>query len=190
MSTYEDVRAKGLVNSMTETITGVPLKVNGDNPLRRAGYSPILVCVTDPCDGPDDLIVWVPQAAVQADVATGRQNRGGEEVHEYAVSSDTSVVVEEFRKVKVGDMAQFQQSASRAETGRSSPVRIRRSGSVSRNAASDIRQLKTRRVPKVQEQPTFHRPCNDYEIDRAGDIWTLVGEDEDGCTYVGPITFG
>lgn len=184
MPAYEDLRAKGLTNLMTETIKGVPLESTSDSPLRQAGYSPIVVCVTDPCDYPD-VIVWIPQAAVQADVATGRNTKDGAEVHEYVLSSDAWVVFEEFRKAHVGDVAQLQQPARRTGTSQSSPVRMQRSGCGPRNTASGVKQPKTRWVPKGEGESLFrHIPCNDYEIDEANVMWTLVYEDEDGCMFV------
>jgi hypothetical protein len=181
MATYEDARAKTLVNATTVTITALPLEGADDHSLRRAGYIPftLCLCVTEPCDCQDE-IVWVPEAAIRADVASGRRTKDADELHEYAVDVDAPVVLESVRSAKARDITRGHRSAGR----RSAPFLVRRR---TREAAG-ARSAQPGRPCGEQALARDASGCTDYEITENGEIYRLIYGDADVCIYVGEIT--
>jgi hypothetical protein len=84
MATYDEAEAKSFADATTTTITGLPLDVYEDHPLRQARNQPIqvCVCVTDPCTCDKDPIIWVGESAVQTRAATGQQTKAGDELYD------------------------------------------------------------------------------------------------------------
>jgi hypothetical protein len=82
------------------------LDISSDHPLRAKGYTPLLtswcVCVTDPCpcDDPDGPIIWILDGDVRKRVVTEHKNRSGEQLLEFHLEKDASVITETFTRIK------------------------------------------------------------------------------------------
>jgi hypothetical protein len=114
MATYEDAKAKSYLRATTTTLIGVPLEVSDDHPLRQAQSVPIQVCgcSTGACGCGDSPVVWVDKSAIRSRSATGRRNDAGDDLHEFAVAAEASVMVETCRRVKVSEIGRMSEPAS------------------------------------------------------------------------------
>jgi hypothetical protein len=179
MPTYDDARAKSFEKVTTQAVTGVPLEVAQDHPLRRARYQPIQVCVgecvTDPCPCDTTPIIWVDESAVLAKTGVDRRTQAGDELYEFSIDVDASVVVESFRRVKVAEITRLDQQLP-TPTGlpamivRPRPAALRTS---STGQCGDARSSTVRADPG----------CNDYEITEGGAVYCFVESSEHYCIY-------
>lgn len=106
MASYDDARAAEFTAAATKKITGVALEVPEESALvTAAGRIPILLCecYTDPCDchGP---IIWTEEVDVHQRVTTERQSRAGQQLHEFKIDVDATVLVESIVRAKIGDL--------------------------------------------------------------------------------------
>ncbi|MFB7614576.1 hypothetical protein [Kitasatospora sp. NPDC056181] len=178
MASYESARSKAFTRAATTTLTGVPLDVPDDHPLREAGGMPIqtCVCVTDPCPCDDHPIVWLEEAAVRDRTATGRRTTAGDELYDFAVAADASVVVESFRKVRAADAAR---AGGPADAGAPPPFIVRRRPGAARSADKG--------GPCHGGKESLLRAdagCNDIEITESGATYCFVESSEHYCIYV------
>jgi hypothetical protein len=101
MATYEQARANKFRTAASETITGIDLTAPESSQLAESEYQPmqLCLCVTDPCDcgGP---IIWIKPDDIYGRDATGRSNRAGEEVGEFRINPDATVLVESVVRAK------------------------------------------------------------------------------------------
>jgi hypothetical protein len=107
MGNYDEARAIEFTAAATNSITGVALDVQEGHPLISQGERrPILLCecVTDPCDchGP---IVWIEDADVHERLATDRRNAAGEQLSEFKIDLDATVLVESVVRAKAGALS-------------------------------------------------------------------------------------
>jgi len=172
MATYDEAKARNFTKATTVAVTGIPLGVSEDHPLRRASFEPIqvCVCVTDPCPCDDNSIVWVGDSDVRARVATGRQAEAGEELYEFAVDADAVVVVESLHRTKAADLA----GHGRPFASRPAPIPrflVRPRPDARQSASSETAQ---------RADPG----CNDYEITESGAVYCFVESSEHYCIYV------
>jgi hypothetical protein len=165
MPTYDDARATSFTKATTQRITGVPLDVAQDYPLKQAGYQPIQVCVgecaTDPCPCDTTPIVWVGESAIRSKNATDRRTHAGEQLHEFSIDVDASIVVESFRPVKAADIARLGQLP--ATTGLPAMIVRPRPASTSTERADP--------------------GCADYEITESGVVYCFVESSEHYCIF-------
>lgn len=106
MASYDEARVNEFTAAATKTITGIPLEPAEQSPLIRGiGRIPIqmCICVTEPCpcDGP---IVWVEEGDLRQRVSTERRTTAGEEVYEFKIDLDATVLVESVVRMKAGDL--------------------------------------------------------------------------------------
>ncbi|MEW2137193.1 hypothetical protein AB0892_11410 [Streptomyces sp. NPDC005409] len=177
MASYESARAKAFSNATTTTVTGVPLEVSDDHPLRQGRRLPIqvCVCVTDPCPCADHPIIWVDESAVLSRTATGRRTDGDEELVEFAIDAEASVVVESFRRIKAADAAGFAGLAR--PTARPTFI-VRRRPGASRSTKRD------RPCHDGSSSALIADPgCNDVEIEENGTTYCFVESSEHYCIY-------
>ncbi|MER7536455.1 hypothetical protein ABTX77_16960 [Streptomyces sp. NPDC097704] len=178
MASYESARTRAFTQATTTTVTGVPLEVSDDHPLRRLGQTPIqsCVCVTDPCPCDGHPILWVDESAVLSRTATGRRSADGDEVYDFAVSADAFVTVESFRRVRASDTAGLRSSATPAAPP---PLIVRHRPDAGRSGAKD-------HPCQGGESSVFRADpgCNDYEITENGVTYCFVESSEHYCIYV------
>lgn len=166
MTTYDDAKAKLLTSATTVPIAGIPLDVPKDHPLRQAHFQPMqpCCCVTEPCSCPSELI-WMGDSTIHSQTPTGRQNKAGEEIHEFLVDRDSSVVVESFRRVGAVEVA--------------TRHRDRRSASLRPVPGSPF-IVKRRPQSELRADPG----CVDYIVTE-DDVWyVFVESSEHYCIYV------
>ncbi|MFI6843280.1 hypothetical protein OG535_10810 [Kitasatospora sp. NBC_00085] len=177
MASYESARTKAFTRAATTTLTGVPLDVSDDHPLRAAGGVPIqsCVCVTDPCPCDDHPIIWLDEAAVRGRTATGRRTTGGDELYDFAVAADASVVVESFRQVRAADAAR---AGGPAGAGAPSPFIVRR-----RPGAARPTEKGRPCHGGGQSLLSADAGCNDIEIAESGATYCFVESSEHYCIY-------
>ncbi|MFF0474199.1 hypothetical protein [Streptomyces sp. NPDC004284] len=177
MATYESARTKAFTHATTTTVTGVPLDVSDTHPLRQIGQVPIqsCVCVTDPCPCDDCPILWVNESAVSSRTATGRHNTAGDEIYDFAVDADASVVVESFRRVRASDTAALHSSAAPSSPP---PFVVRPRPNAGRSAGKG-------RPCQGGESPVFRADpgCNDIEITESGATYCFAESSEHYCIY-------
>ncbi len=106
MASYEEARLNKFTAAATKTITGVSLEPPEQSPLiSGVGRIPVqlCICVTEPCpcDGP---IVWIEEGDVLQRVTTERRTNAGEELHEFKINLDATVLVESVVRMKAGDL--------------------------------------------------------------------------------------
>lgn len=91
----------------TIRITGTQIQAPTDHPLRAKGLFAIhigCVCVTEPCDCEDPIIVWLPPDAIRSRVASSHKNHG-EDLTDFLVDEDVRLIVERFSSVRAGEFA-------------------------------------------------------------------------------------
>ncbi|WP_369144384.1 hypothetical protein [Streptomyces sp. R44] len=175
MASYDSARTKAFTHATTTTLTGVPLDVSDDHPLRRLGQVPIqpIVCVTDPCPDEDRPILWVNESALRSRTATGRHTTDGDEIYEFAVATDAIVVVESFRRVRASDS-----TALHAPTA-APPFIVRHRPNAARSTTKD-HPCHGGDSPTLRADPG----CNDIEITENGVTYCFVESSEHYCIYV------
>jgi hypothetical protein len=107
MASYDEARVNEFTAAATKTIMGVPLEPAEQSPLisgiDRIPIKICPLCFTEPCpcDGP---IVWIPEEALRERVSTTRQTTAGEELYEFKIDLDATVLVESVVRMKAGDL--------------------------------------------------------------------------------------
>jgi hypothetical protein len=110
MTKYFEVLDNQFEEAGTVAIKGVPLDVDPSHPLKAKGYFPILfptcVCVTDPCpcDGEDDLIIWLPESGVRSRKVTQLKSKRGEVLQQFQVIRDVDCVTETLSMKKAASL--------------------------------------------------------------------------------------
>jgi len=105
VATYEQARADEFSAASTHSITGVELAVPADSPLTEGGLIPIhvCVCVIEPCDC-DGPIIWVGPDDIRSHQPTERSNRAGDDVVEFKIDPDATILVESVVRAKMSDL--------------------------------------------------------------------------------------
>jgi hypothetical protein len=106
MPTLEDAKADQFRLTTTVTLTGVPLEVSADHPLRERGHVPInpyCLCVTEPCICPP--VAWLPQEVVLQAQPTDKKNANGELLTEYTLAPDATIVLDVLAPITAGAFA-------------------------------------------------------------------------------------
>src|SRR5215211_6555029 len=106
MASYDEARANEFTAATTKTITGVALEAPEESRMiSGVGRIPIryCVCVTEPCecDGP---VIWVEEADLREKVATDRRSRTGEELHDFKIDRDATVLIESIVPARAGNL--------------------------------------------------------------------------------------
>jgi hypothetical protein len=101
VATYEQARANEFTEAASQKITGIDLSIAEDSPLVQGGRTPIqlCLCVTDPCDCPGPII-WINPDDIHSRASTERSNRAGEDVTEFKIDPDATVLVESVVRAK------------------------------------------------------------------------------------------
>ncbi|MFI1937928.1 hypothetical protein ACH44C_12200 [Streptomyces purpureus] len=187
MATYEEARANKFARATTTTVTGVPLDVSGDHPLRRAGNQPfqLCVCVTDPCPCADGPIVWVGEEALRDSAGTGRRTTAGDEIREFAIDADAQVVIESFRSVKASELSGARKSTRARGTGAPPFIIRRREGGPQRVSSGARRGGGPCGPCGGHASPQFRADpgCNDVEVEEDGTTYCFVESSEHYCIY-------
>lgn len=180
MASYETAKARAFAHATTTVLTGVPLDAPEDHPLRQAGSLPIqvCVCVTDPCPCDGHPIIWADEAAVRSRATTGRLTSGGDEVFDFAIDVDASVVVETFSRVKASEAAGLTGAARPAAPP---PYIVRRRPDAARSARRDSPCHGGGGGPATLSADAG---CNDIEITESGVTYCFAESSEHYCIYV------
>jgi hypothetical protein len=108
MASYDEARVNEFTAAATKTITGVPLEPAEQSALiSDIGRTPIHMCVKQcfaepcPCDGP---IVWIEEGDIRERVSTERQTMAGEDLYDFKIDLDATVLVESVVRMKAGDL--------------------------------------------------------------------------------------
>jgi hypothetical protein len=107
MASYDEARVDEFTGAATKTIMGVPLEAPEQSPLISGiGRMPIKICplcFTEPCpcDGP---IIWIEEGHIRKRVSTERRTTAGEELYEFKIDLDATVLVESVVRMKAGDL--------------------------------------------------------------------------------------
>lgn len=106
MASYEEARLNEFTAAATKTITGVSLEPAEQSPLiSSVGRIPVklCICVTEPCpcDGP---IIWMEEGDILQRVTTERRTTAGEELQDFKIKLDATVLVESVVRMKAGDL--------------------------------------------------------------------------------------
>lgn len=114
MASYDEARLNVFMAAATRTITGVPLEPPEQSAFSGEGRIPILICplcVTEPCPCPGDgPIVWVEEADIRQRASTERRTTAGEELYEFKINLDATVLVESVVRMKAGDLGRSRRS--------------------------------------------------------------------------------
>lgn len=104
MDTYETARARQFTAAATTRVIGSGLAASDDARGGPPGHTPHMfcLCVTEPCNCPPDPIVWVQDSDILETLPTQRRTSEGDQLNEYVLRSDATVLVESVRPMSVG----------------------------------------------------------------------------------------
>ena len=92
----------------TTRITGTLVDVPVDHPMRVKGLTAIhmgCVCVTEPCDCEDPIIIWLPPEAIRSQSASSRKSHDDEVLTDFLVDQDARLIFETFSSMRASQFA-------------------------------------------------------------------------------------